>query len=308
MQRLEDFRLFYNHTIHPELMRMEKKRKRLLLLLFFSILLFISIIILEIYLDVLALTLFFMVPIGFYASYLLIQIKRFVDAFKPGVVDLVLDFIDDGPNFGDLKYDSKGLIPKQRFLDSRIFATKAPEYKGEDFIFGKIGELDFELCELNVRESSRVQAKMESVFRGVFLHAKTNIPTQGAIIVWPREFKQYLTRSIKAFTAKGGDNIDESLEVESFRELFTTYATPDASIFKTLNYEMQVELANYTITTGKEIFASFIGDDIYVGISEPKDILEPYIFRSNVSFDLVKEFFEDLQMLFSIVDTFDSNN
>ena len=308
MQRLEDFRLFYNHTIHPELMRLEKKRKRLLLLLFFSALLFIAIIILEIYLDVLALTLFFMVPIGFYASYLLIKIQRFVATFKPHVVDLVLDFIDDSPNFGDLKYDSKGFIPKQRFLASRIFATRATEYKGEDFIFGKIGELDFELCELNVKELSRVRSQMEPVFRGVFLHAKTNIATQGAIIVWPREFKQYLTRSIKAFTAKGAANVDSHFEVESFRELFTTYATSEAYILKTLNYEMQVALAEYMITTEKEIFASFIGDDIYVGISEPKDILEPYIFSSNVSFELVKEFFEDLQMLFYIVETFDSNN
>jgi len=308
MERLEEFRLFYNHTIHPELMRLEKKRKQLLLLLLFSVFLFIGIIVLEIYLNVLALTLFFMVPLGAYVAFILYKIQRFIITFKPHVVDLVLDFIDDGPNFGDLKYDSKGKIDKKRFMGSRIFATKIGEYKGEDFIEGKIGELTFELCELNVKEISRVRNQMSSVFRGVFLHAKTNLPTQGAIIVWPREFKQYLTRSIKAFTAKGGENVDEHLEVESFRELFTTYATTDAYVTKTLNFEMQVALADYRISTNKEVFASFIGDDIYVGITEPKDILEPFIFRSNVSFDLVREFYEDLEMLFNIVETFDEYN
>ncbi len=308
MQRLEEFRLFYNHTIHPELMRLEKKRKRLLLLLFFSVLLFIAVIVLEIYLKVLALTLFFMIPVGIYASFILYRIQRFVATFKPNVVDLVLDFIDDGPNFGDLKYDSKGFIPKKRFKASQLFATKAQEYKGEDFIFGKIGELDFELCELRVGELSKVRNKMSPVFQGVFLHAKTNIATEGTIIVWPRKLKQYLTRSIKAFTAKGGDNVDEHFEVESFRELFTTYATSDAYILKTLNFEMQVVLVDYMISTKKEVYVSFIGDDIYIGIAEPKDILEPFIFRSNVSFELIKEFYEDLEMLFNIVDMVDSNN
>ena len=39
MQSLNDLRIFYNHTIHPELMRMERRRHRLLLFLGFSFLL-----------------------------------------------------------------------------------------------------------------------------------------------------------------------------------------------------------------------------------------------------------------------------
>ena len=36
MRRIDEFRLFYNHTIQPELVRMERVRKRLLFLLTIS--------------------------------------------------------------------------------------------------------------------------------------------------------------------------------------------------------------------------------------------------------------------------------
>ncbi|MCB0619636.1 MAG: DUF3137 domain-containing protein, partial [Saprospiraceae bacterium] len=46
----------------------------------------------------------------------------------------------------------------------------------------------------------------------------------------------------------------------------------------------------------------------YIAITEQKDILEPFVFRSNVSFELVREFFEDIQLLMRIVEDIDANN
>lgn len=308
MQGLNEFRLFYNHTIHPELVRMEKKRKQLLWLFLLSIILLIAVIGLDIYLGAFAFALVLMIPLGLWATFLLYKIQRFRATFKPQVVDLILDFIDDGPNFGTLAYDSKKVIDKKLFMQSGLFGTRILEYNGEDHISGKIGELDFELCELSVKAMSRVKTSLDEVFRGVFLYTKFNTITQGAVIVWPKETKQYRTKAIKNFVKHGGRNVDEYMEVESFRELFTTYATANAHIDKTLNREMQIALADYRIQTDKAVYFSFMVDHIFIGVTEPKDILEPFIFKSNAHFDLVREFFEDLQMLFSIVEKIDSNN
>ncbi len=308
MQSLDDFRLFYNHTIHPELVRLEKKRKQLLWLFLLSIVLLAAVVGIEIYLDAFAFALILMIPLGLYATFLLYRLQQFIATFKPQVVDLILDFIDDDPNFGTLHYDSGRTLRKDVFLASGLFAGNQLLYRGEDFISGKIGELDFELCELDVKAASRVRGALDSKFRGVFFHAKFNTFTRGAVIVWPREAKQYHTRAIKAFVKNSGRNIDKEMEVESFRELFTTYATPDAHILKTLNREMQIVLAEYRIQTDKSVYFSFQEDNIYIGVTEDKDILEPNIFSSNVRFDLVREFFEDLQVLFSIVEKIDQNN
>lgn len=308
MQRLAEFRIYYNHTIHPELLRMEKKRRNLLALLVGSVFLLTAIFLIEMYIDIPVLSLFMLAPIGFYIAYLVYRIQKFRSTFKPYVVNLILDFIDDGLNFGTLTYDHKGLIPKKKFIASRIFSTPAPEYRGEDLIEGKIGELDFKMCELSVKEFSRVRNRLNYVFKGVFLHATFKKPMRGTIIILPKEFKQYLSRSIKAYIRFGARMVEEGYLSDRFEAAFMAYATPDASTQSLLSEEMQEAITDYREQTGKEIYVSFINNEIYIGVTEPKDILEPYIFSSNVSFELVREFFEDLQLLVSIVQDFDANH
>ncbi len=307
MKRLEDFRIYYNHTIHPELLRLERKRKRLLLLLFSSIFLSTAILFLQFYVKILFVSLFLMIPFGFYITFILFKIQRFKSTFKPHVVNLILDFIDDGLNFGALKYNSKQFISKKRFIASKIFKTAAPHYVGEDHISGMIGELEFEMCELEVKEFSKVRNRLNYVFKGVFLHTIFNRPLRGEIIILPREFKQYLSRSIKAFNRTGGIEIMDLL-TERFNDSFMTFATRDANVASLLSEDMQNAIVDYRINSEKSIYVSFMERNIYIGITEPKDILEPFIFSSNVNFELVREFFEDIRVLLSIIEDFDKNN
>lgn len=309
MQRIDEFRIFYNHTIQPELLRLERQRKRLLLFLFLSTLLIIGIIIVEIYIHVFSITFFLMIVIGFYMVYLMYRVRRFIIDFKPKIVSLILDFIDDDPNYGELSYTAKKTIPKKTFLESKIFVTGAQEYKGEDYIKGKIGELDFELCELSVREYSKVRNRLNYVFKGIFLKSQLSTSIRGSMLILPRVFKQYLSRTTKEFVRLGGHRIDEDLHNNSlFDEHFMTYATPEIFVLGILSEEIQDAILDYRSETGKEIYISFIEDDIYIAITEPKDILEPFIFRTNVDFELVKEFFEDITMILSIVEDFDRHH
>ena len=311
IKRLEQFRIYYNHTIHPELLRMERRRLRLLWLLLISSIILLGVMLLEFYLDILALTLFLAVPIGAYFFYLLYRVQEFRQAFKPNVMNLVLDFIDDGMNFDPshpLEYHPKRKIDKARFLKSKIFATQAPYYEGEDFINGRIGEMDFELCELTVKEFSPVRNRLNDVFSGVFLHATFQEETRGRIIIWPRRFRQHLIRSIKKFTWEGGANVDHEVNNETFREAFLTYATEDTHVEGILSGPMQDAIVSYRQQTGKEIYMSFINKEIYAAVTEEKDILEPYLFRSNLSFELIREFFEDINLLLRIAEDFDQTH
>lgn len=308
MKRLDEFRIYYNHSIHPELIRLERNRLRLLGLLFFSSILLVTVVLLEIYLGVLALALVLMIPIGAYIVYLLNRIRKFRQLFKPHIMNLILDFIDDGLNYGTLSYESKGLISRQCFLDSRIFSTGAPFYQGEDYISGKVGEMDFELCELLVQEPSPVRNRLDYVFKGIFLHATFNEEAEGTIVVWPRELRQYLTKSIRAFTWDGGINVDHEILNEKFREHFLTYATEETHVISILSDPMQEAIVRYREQSGKEMYISFIDRKIYAAITEPKDILEPFIFRSNLSFELVREFFEDINLALSIIEDFDQTH
>ena len=307
MERLHEFRLFYNHTIHPELMRMERKRRRLLLLLLLSAVFLTGIAILDLYVDVLVITLFFLLFLGFYITFLLYRIRQFVITFKPKIVDLILDFIDDEVNYGKLEYHAKQKIPKKTFLSSMLFATEAPVYLGEDFIRGSYREMTFELCELNVREFSKVRNRTNYIFRGIFFKGNFNSKAhagKGKIVILPREYSQYQSRSIKAFDRVGGRNASDIVN-RNFRETFIVMANRHAHIKNILSDNMQDSLLRFRHRMDKEIYVSFIGSTLFMAVPESKDLLEPHVWRSNVSFELVREFFEDLQLILSVLEDLD---
>ena len=308
MKRLEEFRIYYNKTIYPELMRMERHRRRLLRLIFFSVLILGGAILFQLYIRILVISLVLMIPITVYMAYLLFRIREFIRTFKPNVMNLVLDFIDDGPNRGTLHYVPERKLARERFLNSRLFVTPAPYYEGEDYISGRVGEMNFELCELDVREISPVLNRLNIVFKGVFLYAIFPEETEGAIVVWPRDQRQFHTRSIREFTWEGGENVDHEIMNDQFRQFFMTYATEDTHVAGILTEPMQEAIVQYVDQTDKDIYLAFFDQEVYIAVTEEKDILEPYIFRSNLSFELVREFFEDVNLLLQIVEEFDKTH
>ncbi len=286
-------------------MRLDRKRRRLLRLIIVSAFLLTGVIIFELMLNILVVTLVMMIPIVVYITYLSYQVQKFRQTFKPKVVELILDFIDDDPNFGTLRYDAKKKIPLQTFMKSGIFGARPALYEGEDFIAGRFGEIEFEMSELNVKEFSRVRNRLNYVFRGVFLHAKFNHFVKGKVLILPRDFRQYLSRSIKNFTSKRGKSIDPFIKNRKFKNEFMTFATQDANIRDLLSKDMQYAILDYIERADKYVYFSFQRNDIYIAVTEPKDLLEPKLFQSNVSFDLVREFFEDIHLLLRIVEDFD---
>jgi len=307
MKRLEEFRLYYNHTLHPELMRMERRRIRLLRLLFFSGIVLLALLIFALYLNILAITLVLMLPVGFYIGYLGYRIRVFIQTFKPNIVNLILDFIGDTPNYGMIRYDEKKRIEKSVFKRSGIFISPMDYYIGEDYFAGKIGEMDFEFSELRVREVSSVSNKLQEIFEGVFIHAQFNEEVEGRIIVWPRKERQYLTRSIKDFTWGHGKNVDHEILNPAFREKFIVYATEDTHVVGILTEPMQEDILNFLGDSDRRLYLSFINREIFCAISEHKDLLEPHLFQSNLSFDLIREFYIDISRKLGVVRNFDQN-
>jgi len=308
MERLDEFRLYYSHTIAPELLRMERQRLRLLRLLFFSLFILGGLAAFQFYVNIPVVTFILLIPHVVYIGYLFRQIQRFRQRFKPNIIELLLDFIDNGPNFDSnypLVYSPKEGLPKKLFQSSCIFATSAPYYLAEDTIRGRIGEIEFGLCELDVRENSPIRADLNTIFKGVFLHACFKAEIKGNIMVWPRERRQFLTKTIKNFTFAGGRNVDFEILNADFRNLFMVYATPNTHVAGILPETMQEAIVRYYQQTRRRLYFSFQDQDFFVGITQPKDLLEPYIFRSNLSFDLILEFMRDITSILQIVHEFD---
>lgn len=211
-------------------------------------------------------------------------------------------------NFRKMTYDAKKYIPLETFMASRIFGATPAFYEGEDYIEGRVDEVEFELSELNVKEFSRVRNRLNYVFQGVFLHAELKQPLNGTVVILPRKFRQYLTRTMKYLNLSSAADMDGFIKNQAFREMFLTYATINVKIGEILPDYLQEVFVDYVKRTEKQVYVSFRGKHIFIAITNPKDILEPHLFQSNVSFDLIKEFFEDIQTVVSLVEDFDNHH
>lgn len=308
MLRNDQFRIYYNHTIHPELMRMERLRLRLLRLLFLSLGLLVILLFIGLNSGELSILLALAIPIIFYLGFLGFRTRKFVQTFKPRVVQLILDFISESPNIGKLDYEPDGFISKETFLSSMLFPDNTPVYLGEDLIYGKVGEMGFRLCELRAQGFSAVHNRLEPIFGGIFLHAVFPEETNGQILIWPRSRRKYLVRAIRNFTMEGGENYDDEILHPEFREVFLTYATKKTHVAGILSEPMQEAIVRYRQRRGKDIYLSFLNQEIFIAIDETRNILEPFIFRSNVRFELVKGYYQDIQLLLSIIEDFDQTH
>jgi len=298
MQDLSEFRLFYNRTLHPELLKQERTRRRLMFFFIMSVSVLILSGLLVYWAEMPVIALLMWIPIVAWSSFLGWKIQQFRSRFKPKVVQLILDFIAH-----PMTYSHEAFLPKSRFLQSRFFTTKAPYYKGEDYIAGSIGSLNFEMCELDVREPSNVGGAMQPVFRGIFFTAKTKNNFQGEIVILPKSERPYLSRTIKDLIRRG----DKTLTVKypDFEDKFLTYISSDANRELIIHEAFFGVLFDFAQKLDKRVYMSFVEGYIYIAVWEPKDILEPHIFSANTNFKLVREFYADLYNIVSVVEDFD---
>jgi hypothetical protein len=307
-----DFRLFYNQNIHPELLHLEQRRRRFIRLMWLAAILLIGIIFLQVFIGIFVVTLLLLIPVGLGVAYLAFQIQVFFQEFKPRIVGLVLDFIDNDVNYSFKEYKPKGSISKKQFLASRIF-TGADDYAGEELIRGQVRETPFELCELRVQEFSPVKNQLDRVFRGVFLIGDfKRWDMHGGVLVLPDAYRKYLLRSAKQFHLMGGRRVSRQLLPE-FEAFFDTYATPDVQLSDVISSDLQMEILQFRhrflkVNREKDIYFSIIGDKIYLALTQDRDLLEPSLFANNVRFELVNEFYEDLKMLLEVVRAVDVMN
>lgn len=312
MRAYHDFRLFYNQSIHPELLNLEQRRKRLVRLLGLSVLLLLGTLLFQLYIHIFVVTLFLAIPVGLWIAYIAFRIQVYYREFKPRVVGLILDFIDNDINYGAFRYEAKGGISKQKFLQSKIF-TRADDYAAEDLITGQVREMPFELCELRVREFSEVRTRLDYVFRGVFLIGDfKRVDMNGGILLLPDANRKYLSRSERAFHLMGGRRIRNHL-LADFETFFDTYATPNIRIQEVLSEDLQhgiLQFRQYFQESNrrKEIYLSIIDDKIYIALTQDKDLLEPSLFQNTVRFEVVQEFYHDIGLLLAILHEVDVMN
>jgi Protein of unknown function (DUF3137) len=301
LKTLAEFRLYYNRVIIHELRALEARRRRMILGVAIVVILVIAALVVIVKQHIPALSLFFWIPLVLLYQYLASKFKQYKKMFKPRVVNLILKFMHES-----LLYDPENGISEDRFMESSIFVTEPSSFQSEDLIVGTIGTVDFEMSEVFARQSPRVEGAPTILFRGLFFYTAIKETFEGRIIIMPKTDTAYLIRTIKSITRNGGSRAE--IDDEAFNKYYVAYADNPSDVSNLLSDNIIQDIVDYYDKYNKKIYLSFSEGGFYVAVANDHDILEPNYWTSNVSFKLVKTYFDDLTLITNIVRDFDLNN
>jgi Protein of unknown function (DUF3137) len=82
---------------------------------------------------------------------------------------------------------------------------------------------------------------------------------------------------------------------------------------ETLSIDMQKSILRFRerfqqTNRQKEIYLSVIDDKIFIALTQDKDRFEPSLLSNTVSFEIAREFYEDIKLLLDIVKEVDVMN
>ncbi len=327
------FKQFYNHTIYPELVRLERLRRQILAAGLVALMLLPGVVVIFRMGQSWSVGVLLMLPALFFGGWAGKNYKNYHDEFKLRIVSLILDFWDDYVNYQDLRYTVEGLITQSLFERSGLFKLRdGAIYESEDSITGLVGSVPFTFSEVRVSQPSLVSNSIYELFHGICLFAtlgherhlreKEKIAegeeaseTGKFIFIIPREQHEFFWRSIQAAIRNGAKEMTRWIHYKPFREHFLVYATNEVYLRKMVPEELQRLLMNYYLETKREWYLSVRQmsykksgvreDHAWLAVRRGKDLLEPSIWYSVLRFDLIKGFYEDILSVMEILEAFD---
>ncbi len=312
MKTLDDLRQFYNTTLLADLNVLEAGRKAIVQKLTYvgaavAILVAIGLFIMAqsgvpFFPGILFPLIIGAVLFVFIASLLS---KGYVRKFKGTIIQKIVRFIDD-----DLRYTAHRYIPKSTFMTSEIFKTKPNRYKGDDYVSGKVGTTQIEFSELHAEyeSGSGKNRSRRTVFKGLFFIADFNKHFTCKTIVLPDTAEKLFGgfgKMFQSWNVLRGQLI--KLEDPEFEKFFVVYGSDQIQARYILSTSLMERIINFKRKTDRPIYLSFVGSRVFVAVSYTKNLFEPRLFRTILDFELVQEYFEDLQLAIGTVDYLNLN-
>ena len=310
MKTTEELKTFYSETLADDLQALEQQRKAILQKL--TIAGIVIAIVLFVVLAIAAQSGAFPVLIFIlFAAIIVFGIiakilsRDYVAKFKSNIIGRIVKFID--PN---LNYIQKGKIEKETFMDSDIFKTKPNRYKGDDYVRGTIGKTPIEFSEIHAQyeSGSGKNKRTVTVFKGLFFIADFNKHFTCKTVVLPDTAESLFGSFGKMFQAWNLSR-DQLIKLEDpeFEKLFVVYGTDQIQARYILSTSLMARITDFKKKTGQKIFLSFIDSKVYVAISYTKNLFEPKVFSTLMNFELIREYFDELQLATGIVDDLNLN-
>jgi hypothetical protein len=236
-------------------------------------------------------------------------IRGYVQDFKFRIIKRIIEFVDPG-----LVYSPNRHISKTQFNSSRIFQRYPDRMRGDDLVEGTIGRTAVAFSEVHAEykthSSSRNGSRRQyhTIFKGLFFRADFNKKFYGKTVVLP-DTAEKLLGGLGSFFQKlnwtRGDFV--KLDDPEFERYFVVYADDQIESRYILSPSLMRRIVDFRKKTGKRVFFSFVGSEVFVAVPYRRGLFEPKVFAKITGFREVRENFEDLQLALGIVEDLDLN-
>lgn len=228
----------------------------------------------------------------------------YVTKFKTAIIRKIVKFVDESLDYVPHRY-----IPKSIFMTSEIFKTKPNRYKGDDYVSGKVGATEIVFSEVHAEyKSGGKNSSLRTIFKGLLFIADFNKRFTCQVVVLP-DTAEKLFGSLGKILQSWNLERDQLVKLEDpeFEKLFVVYGNDQIQARYILSTSLMERIIDFKRKTNRPIYLSFVGSRIFVAISYTKDLFEPGLLTTLTDFELIREYFEDLQLAISIVDNLNLN-
>ncbi|WP_212002891.1 DUF3137 domain-containing protein [Chitinophaga sp. HK235] len=229
--------------------------------------------------------------------------------FKNTVVKPIVAFINPTFTYQPLNHASY-----DEFTESGLFARKDYNVSGNDQVFGKVGEMSFQCCDLKVTSMPALTLRglgPDVVFEGTWFVAQ-----------FPRYFNApvyIVSRSAMADNLLSSGNTEaEYIETwnlgkkvtasdTAFNRLFIVFAKDPDEAQQLLTSELQERIIRLQERSQAPLFISFYNNRIYIGIGHGHDYFEAGLQESLADRRVLTNYYMDLVHLLQIIEDLQQN-
>jgi hypothetical protein len=217
-------------------------------------------------------------------------------SFKSEVLTgLVNTFVDNG------RFDPhSGLSQSQVY--STEFVKRADRFHTEDYLQGSMEGVEFVSSDVKLEERH-----VEHTKNGTRTYYETYFLGRIFIFEFNKSFAGYLQVLERARPTKKRGYKKVKLESVKFNKKFKTYATSEHSAFYVLTPHFMEALMQFEQKNKGNIYFSFLGSKLYIGINNFRDTFELRMF-SKLNQGIFEEFKRDLLVIKDVVTELKLNN
>ncbi len=229
--------------------------------------------------------------------------------FKMIVLRKLFAFVEPG-----LEYLPQQGISQPMFEAARLFLHHIDRYKCEDMIGGKVGKTEIAFSEVHAEYKTTThtgksqQTQWHTIFKGLFFIADFNKDLHGRTVVLPDTAEKLFGlfgQTLQSWSSSYGQLI--RLEDVEFEKEFVVYGTDQIEARYILSPALMERILLFGRKAGKKIYISFLGSKVFVAIPVQENMFEPKMFSSVLEFNVIAEYYAQLQLGVGIVDELNLN-